>query len=186
MRQVHLGLKCQNLVKILISLQRLLTYLENDSVFKYNIQAPSLVFMTSLNLPALYAFVVCHYLCFFVYYRKVNDSNESVNIRTDENNSSLRDDIETPNMSESSSSAKLSTDDEIHPSDQSFANSEVIRCDRRLFDEKRYEKEYTWLSYNFNEKSYLCKICGVFYGEPSAKPGGSRGAWSLKVILAEN
>ena len=95
MLQVCPGLKCENLVKILTSLQRLLTYLENDSIFKYNIQAPSLVFMTSLNLPVLCTLVVCHYV-FFVYSRKVNDSNDSVNIGTDENNSSSRD-IETPN-----------------------------------------------------------------------------------------
>ena len=97
MLQVCPGLKCENLVKILTSLKRLLTYLENDSIFKYNIQAPRLVLMTSLNLPVLYALVVCHYLYFFVYSRKVNDSNDSVNIITDENNSSSRD-IETPNM----------------------------------------------------------------------------------------
>ena len=65
--------------------------------------------MNSLNFPVLRAF--------FGYSRKVNDSNGSVNIRMDENNSSSRDDIETLNMSDSSSSPKLSKEDEIHPSD---------------------------------------------------------------------
>ena len=89
-------------------------------------------------------------------------------------------------MSESSSSAELSMDDEINPSgsnEMRFANSEEIRRDHRLFDERRYEKEYTWLYYNFNKKNYLCKICEVFYGESSAKPGGSRGAWSHNAVI---
>ena len=131
---------------------------------------------------------------FFVYSRKVNDSNDSVNTRTDENNSSSRDDIETPNMSESSSSAELSTNDKIHPSgsnEMCFANSEKIRRDYRLLAERRFEKEYTWLYYNFNEKVYLCKICEVFYGKSSAKSGGSRGngritLLSLKIIPVKN
>ena len=62
----------------------------------------------------------------------------------DENNSSSRNDIENPNMSESSSSVDLSTDGKMHPSgsnEMCFANSEEIRCDHCLFDEKRYEKE---------------------------------------------
>ena len=83
----------------------------------------------------------------------------------DENNSSSRDDIKTPNMPESSSSAELSTDVEIHPSESNemrFANTEKIRRDHCLFDERWYEKEHTWLYYNFNKKSYLCKICEVF------------------------
>ena len=64
MRQVRPGLKCQNLVKILTLLQRLLIYLENDSVFKYNIQLPSLVFMTSLNLRWVHWLFVTNYLFF--------------------------------------------------------------------------------------------------------------------------
>ena len=70
--------------------------------------------------------LVTNYLCFFVYSTKVNDSNDCVNIRADENNSSSRDDIESLNMSESSSSAELSTDDEIYPfgsNEMRFANS---------------------------------------------------------------
>ena len=83
-----------------------------------------------------------------VYSRKVNDSNDGENIRTDESNSSSRDDIKTLNMSELSSSLKLSTYNKIHPSwsnDMRFANSEEIRCDHPLFDQRSYEKEYTWL-----------------------------------------
>ena len=100
---------------------------------------------------------------FSVYSRKVNDSNGSVNIRTNKKktkklygpflwmgfyclkatarfttkfpeipgtNSSSRDDIETPNMSELSSSAEISTDDKIRPpgsNEMHFANSEKIR-----------------------------------------------------------
>ena len=52
-------------------------------------------FMTSLNLPVLCALVVCHYLYLFVYSRKVNDSNDSTNIRLKEHNPSSKDDIET-------------------------------------------------------------------------------------------
>ena len=55
MWQVRLDLKCKNFIKNL-TLLSLLTYLENDSVFRYNIQAPILLFMTSLNLPVLCAF----------------------------------------------------------------------------------------------------------------------------------
>ena len=50
-----------------------------------------------------------------------------------------------------------------------FANSEEIKRDHRLFDERRYKKEYVWLYYNFSKNGYLCKVC--------EKPGGSRGAW---------
>ena len=65
----------------------------------------------------------------------------------DGNNSLSRDDIGIPNMSESSSSAELSKDDEIHLSgsnEMHFANTEEIRCEHHLFGERRYEKEYTW------------------------------------------
>ena len=61
-------------------------------------------------------------------------------MRMDESNCSSRDDIETVNMSDSSSSAELSLDDKIHPSGSSemhFANFEEIRQDHRLFDEGR-------------------------------------------------
>ena len=57
----------------------------------------------------------------------------------------------------SSSSAELSTNDEMHTSgsnEMCFANSEERRCDHCLFDKRRYEKEYTWLYYNFNKKVY--------------------------------
>ena len=143
-------------------------------------------FMTSLNLPALCALVVCHYLYLFVYSRKVNDSNDSANIRMNENNPSSKDDIENLKYVRLVKLAKLSTDEEIHPSgsnEMRFANSEEIRRDHRLFDERRYEKEYTWLYYKFNKKGYLCKICEVFYRESSAKPGGSTGAWSHNAVI---
>ena len=45
------------------------------------------------------------------------------------------------------------------------------------------KKKYTWLYYNFNKKGYLGKICEVFYGESSAKPGGSSGAWSHNTVI---
>ena len=122
------GSKCQNLVKILTSLQRLLTYLEK--------------FASAVRIGCLPLTIYV----FFLYSRKVNDSNDSFNIRTNENSSS-RDDIKTPNISDSPSSAELSTDDEIHPrsNEMRFANFEEIRWDYHLFDERRYEKEYTWL-----------------------------------------
>lgn len=153
MWQVHPGLKYQNLVKILTLLQHLLIHLENDSDFKYNIQVPSLVFMTFLNLRWAHWLFVTNYLCFFVFSRKAddsNDSNDSVNISTDENI------FHKALWNFSSSSMDLSLDDKIHPSgsnEMRFANSEEIRCDHRLFDKKenktnklkkkirRYEKE---------------------------------------------
>ena len=129
--------------------------------------------------------VVCHYLMFFVYSRKVNDSNDSVIIRLNEKNSPSRDDIKTPNMSESSSSKELSTDEEIHPSGSNkmrFANTEEIKHDHSFYDERRYEKQYTWLYYNFNKIGYLYKICELFYGESSAKPGRSRGNGHIMLL----
>ena len=164
----------------------MLTYLENDSLFIYDLfKFASVVRISCLPL-TIYVF--------FVYSRKVNDSNDKVNIKTDESNCSSRDDIEALNMSESSSSAELSTDDEIHPSvtnEMRFANSEETRRHHCLFDERRYEKEYNWLYYNFNKKDYLRKICEGFYAESSAKPGGSTGhsriiPLSLKIILVKN
>ena len=123
---------------------------------------------------------------FFVYSRKVNDSNDNVNIRTDEKNSLLRDDIKTLNVSELSSSAELSRDDKVHPSgsnEMHFANSEETTCNHCLFDERRYEKEYTSIYYNFNKKGYLCKIFEVFCGESSGKPGGRRGVWLHNAVI---
>ena len=137
---------------------------------------------------------VANCLCFFVYSRKVNDNNDSVDIRMEKNNFFLsRDYTETLNMSESSSSAELSIDDKIRPSgsnEMRFVNSEEVRCNHRLCDERRCEKEYTWLYYNFDEKGCLCKSCEVFYGESNAKPGGNRGygrimLLSLKIILVK-
>ena len=73
---------------------------------------------------------VANYLCFFVYSRKVNDNNDSVDIRMEKNNFFLsRDYTETLNMSESSSSAELSIDDKIRPSgsnEMRFVNSEEV------------------------------------------------------------
>ena len=63
-----------------------------------------------------------------------------------------------------------------------FANSEEIKRDHHLFDERRYEKEYAWLYYNFSKNGYLCKVCEVFYGSSSEKPGESRGAWSHRAV----
>ena len=81
---------------------------------------------------------------------------------------------------------ELSTDDEKNPSgsnEMRFANSEEMRRHHHLFDKRRYEKEYTWLYYSFNKKGYLCKICEIFYGESSAKPGGSREAWWRNAVF---
>ena len=81
------------------------------------------------------------------------------------------------------------TDDEIDVLNENtndlqlrFANSEEIKRDHRLFDERRYKKEYVWLYYNFSKNGYLCKVCEVFYGSSSEKPGGSRGAWSHRAV----
>ena len=56
-----------------------------------------------------------------------------------------RDYTETLNMSESSSSAELSIDDKIRPSgsnEMRFVNSEEVRRNHCLCDERRCEKEY--------------------------------------------
>ena len=75
-----------------------------------------------------------------------------------------------PNQSGTSSEADLLTDDEIDVLNENtndlqlrFANSEEIKRDHHLFDERRYEKEYAWLYYNFSKNGYLCKACEVFY-----------------------
>ena len=120
----------------------------------------------------------------FVHSRKAKDESSSLS----------RDDIQTPNISESSCFAEpSSTDDEIHHSgsnEMCFANIEEIGHNQRLFDERRYEKEYTWLYYNFNKKSYLCKICEVFYGESKTYlvEVGGHGCitlLSLRIILVK-
>ena len=87
------------------------------------------------------------------------------------------------------SEADLLTDDEIDVLNENinnlqlrFANNEEMKWDHCLFDEKRYEKEYAWLYYNFSNNGYLCKVCEVFYGSSSEKPGGSRGAWSHRAV----
>ena len=87
------------------------------------------------------------------------------------------------NQSGTSSEADLSTDDGIDVLNENtnnlqlrFVNSKEIKQDHSLFDERRYEKEYAWLYYNFSKNGYLCKVCEVFYGSSSEKPGGSRGA----------
>ena len=70
-----------------------------------------------------------------------------------------------------SSETDLSTDDEINVLNKNtndlqlrFGNSEEIKRDHRLFDERRYQKEYAWLYYNFSKNGYLCKVCEVFHG----------------------
>ena len=70
-------------------------------------------------------------------------------------NSSSRDDIKTLDISELSSSAEVSTRDEIHLSrlnKMHFAKIKEMRRDHHLSDDRRYEKEYTWLHYSFNDK----------------------------------
>ena len=59
-----------------------------------------------------------------------------------------------------------------------FANDKEIKQDHRLFDERHYEKEYTWLYYDCSKSGYMCKVCEVCYGQSNAKAGGNRGAWS--------
>ena len=68
-----------------------------------------------------------------------------------------------------------------------FANENEIKRDHRLFDERRYEKEYTWLYYNCNKGGYMCKVCEVCYGQSNAKAGGNRGVWShVEVRFKDN
>ena len=103
----------------------------SNTIFKHH--TPSAMHIAFLSLSYM----------FFVYSRKVNDSNDSVIIRLNEKNSPSRDDIKTPSMSESSSSKELSTDEEIHPSGSNkmrFADTEEIKHDHSFYDERRYEK----------------------------------------------
>ena len=71
--------------------------------------------------------------------------------------------------------------------DKRFTNEKETEQDHRLFDERRYEKEYTWLYYNCNKGGYMCKVCEVYYGQSNAKAGGNRGAWShVEVRFKDN
>ena len=131
---------------------------------------------------------------FVVYSRKENDSNDSVNIGTNDNNSLSRDDIETPNMSESSSPAEFSTDDEIYPSrsdEMSFANTEKISHDHRFFMKEDLKKHILGCFIISVKIGYFCKICEIFYRESNEKPGGSSGhgrmmLLSLKIVLVKS
>ena len=68
-----------------------------------------------------------------------------------------------------------------------FANEKEIKQDHRLFDERRSEKEYTWLHYNCNKGGYMCKVCEVCYGQSNAKAGWNRGAWfHVEVRFKDN
>ena len=85
-----------------------------------------------------------------------------------------------------SSSSELSTDNEIHLSGSNevrFASIEEIRRDHRLFDERRYGKEYALLHFHFNKKGYLCKSCEIFYVESSVKSGGSRRHCRIMLVI---
>ena len=98
--------------------------------------------------------------------------------------------LSSANQSGTSSEVNLLTDDEIDVLNENtndlqlrFVNSEEIKRDHLLFNERQYEKEYAWLYYNLSSKNgYLCKVYEVFYGSSSAKPGGSKGAWSHRAV----
>ena len=66
-----------------------------------------------------------------------------------------------------------------------FANEKEIKQDR-LFDERRYKKEYTWLYYNCNRGCYMCKVCEACYGQSNAKARGNRIAWYHVEIRFED
>ena len=68
-----------------------------------------------------------------------------------------------------------------------FANEKEIKQDYRPFDERCYEKEYTWLYHNCNKGSYVCKVCEICYRQSNAKAGSNRGAWShVEVRFKDN
>ena len=68
-----------------------------------------------------------------------------------------------------------------------FANEKEIKQDHRLFDERCYEKEYTWLYYNCNKGSYMCKVYEICYGQSNAKAGRNRGTWfHVEVRFKDN
>ena len=68
-----------------------------------------------------------------------------------------------------------------------FANEKEIKQDHRLFDERCYEKEYTWLYYNCSKGSYMCKVYEICYGQSNAKAGRNRGTWfHVEVRFKDN
>ena len=91
------------------------------------------------------------------------------------------------------------TDDEIDVLNENtndlqlrFANIEETKQDHRLLDERRYEKEYPWLYYNFSKNGYLCVKFVRFFMEVQVKNLGEVEEHSrieqfiLKITLARN
>ena len=94
-------------------------------------------------------------------------------------------DNQSSSTSDESDENDLSSfDDNVNESHgMRFANSQEVKNDHRLYDERRYEKEYTWLYYNLNKCGYMCKICEVYQGDSNPKAGGNRGAWSHNAVV---
>ena len=62
------------------------------------------------------------------------------------------------------------------------ASPDVIKNDNRLYDQRKYARQYTWFYYNLAKYEYLCKICEVFYSDHSCPTGQGRRAWSHNAV----
>ena len=63
----------------------------------------------------------------------------------------------------------------------------MIKDDRRIYDQSRYENMYSWLYYSQSLHGYMCKICEIYYGSSPCQTNSNRGAWSHKpVTLHDN
>ena len=92
------------------------------------------------------------------WFRRSNHTNETTNANEGACSSWSKEPLSPANKSGTSGKADLSTGDEIDALNENtndlqlrFANSEEIKRDHRLFDERRYEKGYAWLYYNFSK-----------------------------------
>ena len=106
--------------------------------------------------------------------------------------------VSPANQSGISSEADLSTDDEIYVLNENtndlqlrFVNSEEIKRDHRLFDERRHEKEYAWLYYNFSKNGFYVKFVRFFMEVQVKNLGeveehGRIEQFILKITLARN
>ena len=57
-----------------------------------------------------------------------------------------------------------------------FASPGMIKDDRRIYDQSRYENMYSWLYYSQSLHGYICKICKIYYGSSPCPTNLNRGA----------
>ena len=66
------------------------------------------------------------------------------------------------------------------------ASPDVIKNDNRLYDERKYAGQYTWLYYILAKYEYLRNICKVFCSHHPCPTGRGRGAWSHNAVLLKD